>query len=100
MWFTAMPPRKVDFRAGGPGLIQRFIKLRVPPVPREGPGPPAARYTNGPHPCSSETLMRIGPVGQVPGEVRTTPEDGCPRCLAFGHLGKHKPSPGRAGLGE
>ena len=25
-------------RAGGPGLIPRIIKLRVPPVPGEGPG--------------------------------------------------------------
>jgi hypothetical protein len=28
-----------------------------------------------------------GRVAQVPGEVSTTTEDGCPRCLAFGHLG-------------
>ena len=30
-------------------------------------------------------------VAQVPGEVSTTTEDGCPRCLAFGHLGEHGP---------
>jgi putative transposase len=30
---------------------------------------------------------------QVPGEVSTTTEDGCPRCLAFGHLGDHEPRP-------
>jgi len=29
-------------------------------------------------------------VAQVPGEVRTTTEDGCPRCLAVGHLGEHE----------
>jgi hypothetical protein len=28
-------------------------------------------------------------VAQVPGEVITTTESGCPRCLAFGHLGDH-----------
>jgi hypothetical protein len=28
-------------------------------------------------------------VAQVPREVRKTNEDGCPRCLAFGHLGEH-----------
>ena len=32
-----------------------------------------------------------GRVAQVPGEVITTTESGCPRCLAFGHLGEHRP---------
>jgi hypothetical protein len=29
-------------------------------------------------------------VAQVPGEGITTTESGCPRCLAFGHLGEHR----------
>jgi hypothetical protein len=35
-------------------------------------------------------------VAQVPGSVSSTTKDGCPRCLAFGHLGKH--SSRQAGL--
>ena len=30
-------------------------------------------------------------VAQLPGELSATTKDGCPRCLAFGHLGKHEP---------
>ena len=35
----------------------------------------------------------IGRVAQMPREVSTTTEDGCPRCLAFGHLGEYLQSP-------
>jgi len=31
-----------------------------------------------------------GRVAQVPGEVNITVETGCPRCLAFGHLGVNR----------
>jgi hypothetical protein len=43
--------------------------------------------------CASDVRfvrpMFTGRVAQVPGEVSTTTKDGCPRCLAFGHLGEH-----------
>ena len=35
-----------SYSAGGPGLMRHFIKLRVPPVPRKGPGAPSARFGN------------------------------------------------------
>ena len=36
-------------------------------------------------------------VAQLPGELSATTKDGCPRCLAFGHLGKHEPQSIRRG---
>jgi hypothetical protein len=45
--------------------------------------------------CASDVRfvrpMFTGRVAQVPGEVSTTTKDGCPRCLAFGHLGDQEP---------
>ena len=38
----------------------------------------------------SQTLKNPRRVAQVPGEGITTTESGCPRCLAFGHLGEHR----------
>jgi CRP-like cAMP-binding protein len=43
----------------------------------------------GPGAGSSEHNHRRW-VPQVPGAVSTTTEDGCPRCLAFGHLGEQR----------
>ena len=76
------------WRAGFGGWPNLFPSLKWVPYPSAAP----SRKGGKPQPSLSP-----GRVAQVSGEVTTTTKDGCPRCLAFGHLGEHRPW--RAGFG-